>query len=256
MGLREQTIQPAIAAPIYPYKRQNKQKSKKNKAPKSTLYASQTCSQGSDSVHCSRLFHNKLMHQWHQHNHRPVSPAQLLYTEHRSSPHSSSADTWGLPSTASLGTGDPQNYRHRQSYTSFWSHGWCLSPPTQRPSTASCCQVWAPCRASPLLPDGRKQSQCKHRCVAAPQMPGSTFSLQLSPSMQKTAPFQLCQALAALLLTQSKPPFPKPGWSLLLQFPSTYLHLDNHNSSLFNFNFYWFLRHSFLRCMVSLDYTV
>lgn len=105
MGLREQTIQPAIAAPIYPYKRQNKQKSKKNKAPKSTLYASQTCSQGSDSVHCSRLFHNKPMDQWHQHNYSTQSTdlahtAPVLTLEGCPAPH-----LWGLGIHKTTGIG-------------------------------------------------------------------------------------------------------------------------------------------------------
>lgn len=64
MGLRERTAQPPIATSIFPHEKQgktnkNNNNSKKNKAAKSTLYASQTRSWGNESVHRAGFFHNK-----------------------------------------------------------------------------------------------------------------------------------------------------------------------------------------------------
>jgi len=100
----------------------------------------------------------------------------------------------------------------------------------------------------PLPPNGRKLSRCKSSGAGAPQAPANIIPSPVLPTTPKstdsTTFFLLYYALAACC-PLPRGNLPSHSQSLALsrlapspEAPSTYLQLDNYNSSLFNFNFY------------------
>lgn len=101
----------------------------------------------------------------------------------------------------------------------------------------------------PLLPNGRKFSRCKSNGGAASQVPGNAipYSTPVNPTSADSITFSLlyCSLAAYFPLSGSNLPSHSQSLAIFWLTPSpeaslTHLHLDNYNSSLFNFNFYWF----------------
>lgn len=231
---------------------------------KNKIHIVLACPWGAGSVYCARQESQALYN-------RPIK--QRLQASSTSKAHTKPHDKKKKPKNSSTGTwkrcprskgSTALQLEPRHSNRNFCSWRWPKSnltlpskqSPDKRPGTEQ------PVLSPPLHPRWLSHQNTKAVVQWCPEISENLIpspTLFTTPSSADSVTFSLQYYLGSVspcFQSQSPFPFPEPDTALLA--PSaislTYLHLDNYNPSLFSF--YWFLRHSFLRCTVSLDYTI